>query len=92
MRTRADEQEDEFALGGRGVKLLLPGGSLVIYMPAADGVVLLREARSAQTMVDTSLRIEYQDPGGGILRAFVLPNLQSLLIVLEPFALEGARQ
>jgi hypothetical protein len=92
MHTRTDEQEDEFALDGRGVKLLLPGGALVVHVPTADGVILLREFHSAHATVDTSLRIEYQDPGGGILRAFVLPNLQSLLISLEPFAVEGGRQ
>ncbi|MBL9100161.1 MAG: hypothetical protein JNL82_04330 [Myxococcales bacterium] len=92
MNTRTDEHEDEFALDGRGVKLLLPGGALVVHMPTADGVVLLRDFHSAQTTIDTSIRIQYQDPGGGILRAFILPSLQSLLVALEQFVVEGARQ
>lgn len=96
---RTNEQDNELALEGRGVKLLLPGGALLIHMPAADGVVLIREAWSAQladhpadlggAQVDAdrrTIRIEYQDPQGGTLRAFHLPSLHALLAALEPHA------
>ena len=76
--------ESEIALAGQAVKLFLPGGALVLRVPAAVGLVVFREARTPQGLVpSTSVGIDYLDPGGGLLRGFEFATLQSFLMALE---------
>lgn len=83
--------EDELPLDGRGAKLLLPGGSLVIHAPLADGVVVLKESWATQIAdkgASGTIHIQYRDPGDRVLQAFVLPGLSVLLNLLAPHEVE----
>lgn len=87
MNTR--DTDDDSALDGRGAKLLLPGGALMIYTGAADGVVVLPDRAVTHNDPRGSVRIEYQDPQGRVFAAFRIPGVSVLLSALEPFALQG---